>query len=71
MGNDDTITIDIPDMSTWGSDLTYTTSASDSVFTVTGPTEVFTRYPDLDARSVQEGLGVDVISDLKKLLNDE
>ena len=50
-------------------DIIINTDDQNNVFTINTP-EVFTRYPDLDARSVQKGLGVDVISDLRKILDE-
>lgn len=32
---------------------------------------IFTRYPDLEAKSVREGLGIDVVSELRKIINDD
>ena len=71
MGKEDTITITLPhDMDEdWLNTTTTIPSTTDSVFTITSP-EVFTRYPDLDAKSVQQGLGVDVVSDLRKILDE-
>ena len=71
MGKEDTITITLPhDMDEdWLDTTTPIPSSSDSVFTISSP-EVFTRYPDLDAKSVQQGLGVDVVSDLRKILDE-
>ena len=31
---------------------------------------IFTKYPDLDSKSVKEGLGIDVVQGLRKIIND-
>ena len=31
---------------------------------------IFTKYPDLDSKSVKEGLGVDVVQVLRKIINE-
>lgn len=63
--NEDTFTINV-------SDLVDDTSG---IFTVTSPsitfedTSIWTKYPDLQSNSVRENLGVDVIHDIKKIID--
>jgi hypothetical protein len=58
----DAIGVNAPwDIDMHGNNITITTDDS----------SVFTRYPDLASRQVREGLGVDVIQDIKRNLDDK
>lgn len=63
-------------------DFSYTNYALDDITCDVGPieitvtdenlvgTSIFTKYPDLESKSVKEGLGVDVVEGLRKIIND-
>jgi len=71
--NDDTFTINISDPM----DNTITMGDTTGIFSVSSPsitledTSIWTKYPDLQSNSVRENLGVDVIHDIKKIIDDK
>jgi hypothetical protein len=70
MNDDDFKIIDsiTSDNITWDMDMH---GNSHSITITTDNSSVFTRYPDLASRQVREGLGVDVIQDIKRNLDDK
>lgn len=67
MNSDDfEITIN-PQMQNW--DMHYGNSVTDSSFTLSAP-EIFTRYPDLSSREVREGLGVDIVQGIRRVIDE-
>jgi len=64
MGDDDDIKI-IGEIYPWTHD-----SLGNTITITTENSSVFTRYPDLSSRQVREGLGIDVVQDIKRNLDE-
>jgi len=53
------------DMDMHGNSINITLSDKDIV-----GASIFTKYPDLESKSVKEGLGIDVVQGLRKIINE-